>query len=371
MLVPHSQPSVPTLVHCRRALKAARKRYSGAGAQGKRQLVTTGLVHMQSASSVSTGASSRVRLVKRSTGLSVGLVAVVVAILGSPAGSVSAADRENAAVQMAGVTVALPGSQAALPITITPTTAAPPKSYIRIRGLPSTVTLTEGHNIAAGVWAVPLISLPNLAVRIPDGLSGKADIRASLVSIDGEVLSEAHTSLVIGSTALLSGPSAAGDATASASGPDSGGGPHGTDAAAGTPPKGSFLSSFPPQTAPATAHAPAATLPHAPKHAIAPPPRDGALPPSANQARALLARGIARLNERDIAGARRFLERAADLGLGEAALRLASTYDPNEMGRHRTPDLPPDVNLARKWYERAKSLGVREAGSRLERLTGR
>ena len=307
------------------------------------------------------------------------LAATMLSILAVPT---EAADREGATVTMAEVTVVLPGAHAALPITVGPPAATPPKSYIRIRGLPTTVTLTEGHNIAAGVWAIPLVSLPSLALRIPKGLSGKADIRASLVTLDGNVLSEARATLVIGPPALLAAPGEAGPTSdagdkapappaatgldATPAHPDSGGGLRGA-AVAGhaatpteTPPAaGGFLSSFPAQTAPATTHPP--HVPH----------RDAELPPSANQARALLARGIKLIGERDIAGARRFFERACDLGLGEAAMHLAATYDPHELARQRGPGPPPDPKLARKWYERALALGVREAGLRLERLAAR
>lgn len=310
-----------------------------------------------------------------------GLLAIAMAAVMILITPVLARDRDGttATVTMAGVTIAVPGAEAALAITVAPPSATPPKSYVRIRGLPSTATLTEGHNVAAGVWAVPLSGLPNLAVRVPKGLSGKADIRASLVTLDGNVLSEARATLVIGPPALLAAPgetvsppdaadrpspsATAAAVDAALAHPDSGGGLHGAapGAATGTPsgaaPK-TGISSFPPQTAPTRSHP-------EPSHS------GGELPPSANQARALMARGIGRMNERDVAGARRFFERSADLGLGEAAMRLAATYDPHEVTRQREPGPPPDPKLARKWYERALALGVREAGARLNRLAAR
>lgn len=330
-----------------------------------------------------TGPSSAKRAASRRHGcigllslLAVALAAVM--MLTTPAG---ADDRASAtvAVTMAEVTVAAPGAQAALAITVAPAAGAPPKSYIRIRGLPAAATLTEGHNVAAGVWAVPLAGLPNLAVRVPKGLTGKADLRASLVTLDGNVLSEARATLVIGPTGLLA-PSSAAEAPTGPTGstspaaatagadaapahPDSGGGHHGatpdaSPVAPSEPLSKTGISSFPPQTGPTRSHS-------------APPRPAPDLPPSANQARQLLARGIELMSARDVAGARRFFERSADLGLGEAAMRLAATYDPHEVARQRGPAPPPDPKLARKWYERALALGVREAGSRLNRLAAR
>ena len=45
----------------------------------------------------------------------------------------------------------------------------PRNIYLRLRGLPQTVALTEGHAIAPGVWAVPLSVLPALATMVPIG----------------------------------------------------------------------------------------------------------------------------------------------------------------------------------------------------------
>ena len=66
--------------------------------------------------------------------------------------------------------------------------------------------------------------------------------------------------------------------------------------------------------------------------------------------------------------ARLFYERAVDLGLAEAAMALAATYDPAELGPGRSPGVHPDVKEAKRWYERAKALGAPEAGNRLQRL---
>jgi TPR repeat protein len=56
--------------------------------------------------------------------------------------------------------------------------------------------------------------------------------------------------------------------------------------------------------------------------------------------------------------------------LAAAALRLAATYDPVELPRLKVHGVVADLALARKWYERARDLGAPEAASHLARLGG-
>jgi hypothetical protein len=79
---------------------------------------------------------------------------------------------------------------------------------------------------------------------------------------------------------------------------------------------------------------------------------------------ALLKRGENFIRSGDLASARLVLQRAAEAGDMHAALTLAATFDPNQLGR----DLPADVVKARFWYERAEQLGSTEALRRLEQL---
>lgn len=84
-----------------------------------------------------------------------------------------------------------------------------------------------------------------------------------------------------------------------------------------------------------------------------------------NRGRELLATG-------DIAAARVSLLRAAEAGNSEAALMLASTFDPvalENIGIYGM--VAADISLARTWYEKAKEFGSQEASRRLRRLEGR
>src|SRR5262249_24625659 len=98
--------------------------------------------------------------------------------------------------------LAAPASEILLGIQITPPEAAPGNSFVRMRGLPPSVSLTEGHAIAPGSWAVPLFALPNLKANVPAGASGRAEFVVSLVAADGTVIAEAKSALVIGPPAM-------------------------------------------------------------------------------------------------------------------------------------------------------------------------
>ena len=70
----------------------------------------------------------------------------------------------------------------------------------------------------------------------------------------------------------------------------------------------------------------------------------------------------------DLVAARLVLERAAQASDAEAALALAATYDPVILKELNVQGLAADAALARRWYEKAKELGSAEAPRRLELL---
>jgi curved DNA-binding protein CbpA len=85
------------------------------------------------------------------------------------------------------------------------------------------------------------------------------------------------------------------------------------------------------------------------------------------QAVRMLNKGQQFLAQGNIAIARAYFARAAELGSPVAALRLAETHDPHEPG-HLVYGLRRDPSEARKWYERAVELGVSEAKGKLRQL---
>lgn len=82
----------------------------------------------------------------------------------------------------------------------------------------------------------------------------------------------------------------------------------------------------------------------------------------------LLRRGRDMLKLGDISGARLVLRRAAEAGSPDAALMLASTFDPIVLRELGALGFASDLNQALSWYEQALALGSSEAKPRLDRL---
>jgi hypothetical protein len=213
--------------------------------------------------------------------------------------------------------VAAPSSQMPLQIEVAPSEAIPRKSFLRVRGLPPTASLSEGHSIAPGAWAVPLNGLPRLILNLPAAVSGKSELIITLVGEDGAVLAESQVSLVIQ--------------------------PGGQPAESGK------------AAAPAKLNRPEPP-------ALTPADREAA--------EKLLARGERDLEQGNVAQARQFFLRAAQAGLARAALLLASTYDPRQLARMGAVGVQANVAEARKWYSRAAELGEPEGAERLATLGG-
>jgi hypothetical protein len=200
-------------------------------------------------------------------------------------------------VAVARTITAEPSKRASLPIRVG---QAPPTSFVRLRGLPPTVALSEGHAIAPGTWAVPLNALPDLTMAVPAAAKGSAEVTVALVGSDGSVLGEARFTLVI-SAPSLAPPSSSSDR---------------------------------------------------------------------QRAMQYLQKGKDQLAQGLVAPARQLYERAADLGLAEAAMALAATYDPAELKGPLLRGVRPEPKEARRWYERARALGAPDAERRLQRLGG-
>src|SRR5262245_7683548 len=242
-----------------------------------------------------------------------------------PAGQL--AQRAEPKISIPSPIVAAPASQVSLTIDVVPREALPIAGFIRVRGLPQFVSISDSHAIGPGSWAVPLYALPVLKVSIPEAISGRTDFEVALVSADGSILAEARTSLVVAP-------------------------PPGLDAARRT------------------------ALVPAPAAAVQPPPASKANPGAAplepsfdkKGAQELVAQGERYLAQGKVGGARLFFRQAADAGYALAAMRLAATYDPAELSILKVQGIAPDPLEARKWYERARELGAAEAEERLARL---
>jgi hypothetical protein len=82
----------------------------------------------------------------------------------------------------------------------------------------------------------------------------------------------------------------------------------------------------------------------------------------------LLRRGDFMFNLGDISAARLLFARAAEAGIGLAALKLGDTYNPAVLAERRLRGIKPDPAEAEAWYRRAKALGEAQAGERLKNL---
>ncbi len=282
-----------------------------------------------------------------------------------------------------------------LAIQLTPPDRVPPKSYLQIRGLPEAAVLNEGHSISPGIWAVPLAALPTLTIRVPKEVTGASTVNARLVSLEGSVLAETRTTLVVAASYVLGEKRAGLDAMPRAPRPPPAGLTGGGSAAPAPPPA-------PPQPppAPAVAALPPAAPPAPPRvtpppiaapsrtpPVFAPPPKPAdrvpapaaPAPPAApalapqDRARAekMVETGNRHLGNGNIAAARGFYQRAADAGLADGAVRLGATFDPVELAAMGVQGLDANPAEARKWYELARRLGAGGIEARLSRLGGR
>ena len=117
---------------------------------------------------------------------------------------------------------------------------------------------------------------------------------------------------------------------------------------------------------------------HTPQFAAASPvPTPSAGPQPANgpihrlapdQIASLIRRGDDLIGSGDIAAARLVLRRAAEAGDARAMIKLGATYDPALLSRINNHGVTPDLASARDWYEKAAQLGAPEARRRLEAL---
>jgi hypothetical protein len=279
------------------------------------------------------GASSRWRRV--ATLVSGAVLAMALAIGGAQWSS--AQRRDAPRIVVAPTIVAEPASQAPLIIQVSPLEGLPDNSFLRLRGFPSSVSLTEGHAIAPGAWAIPLLGLASLKAIVPAGVSGRNEISITLVGVDGRTLAESKTALVI---------------------------------AAPTPPE--RVQPEPPRRA-----SPPLAIPGPAARAALPPPAPAADPDISGEERAraerLMAQGAKHLDQGNISAARMFFQRAAEAGLAAAAISMGATYDPSELSRGSSAlaGVAANRNEARRWYELARDLGAPDAEERLGRLGSR
>ena len=127
-----------------------------------------------------------------------GAVAAVVAML-ALIGEADWASAQGGAptIEVANTILAEPATQIPFLMGVGPSRAIRRNSFVRVRGLPPMAALSEGYSIAPGSWSVPLQALSNLKITLPVAAEGRADVVVSLIAVDGSVLAEARTTLVV------------------------------------------------------------------------------------------------------------------------------------------------------------------------------
>jgi hypothetical protein len=84
----------------------------------------------------------------------------------------------------------------------------------------------------------------------------------------------------------------------------------------------------------------------------------------------LIKRGHDFLENGDLVSARLILQRAVEAGSADAALALGATFDPLVIRRLGVIGIEPDIARARQWYQRAAELGSTAASQQLTKLEG-
>jgi TPR repeat protein len=93
-----------------------------------------------------------------------------------------------------------------------------------------------------------------------------------------------------------------------------------------------------------------------------------AMRPDAEEIAALVNRGSDFLKKGDYTSARLLLRRAAAAGSASAAFMLGATFDPLVIQQIGGIGIKPDIALARQWYEKAAELGSDAALQQLAKL---
>jgi hypothetical protein len=215
-----------------------------------------------------------------------------------------------------------------------------------IRGIPSSVSLTEGRLFPSGVWALKVSAAGAARFVTTSDSQEDTPLIVSLVTLEGANLGNATTQLVI---APASPPAAAPTATESAA----------------TSRETRFDA--------ATAMTGAIGPPEKPGRPAAPAEKEQVrvlYPNDIEKILKLMERGDQHLLEGKIPSARRFYQLATEMGWPEGALAIARTYDADHLRRFPIlGGITPDEALAHDWYSRARELSLR-VQMRDRRFTG-
>jgi hypothetical protein len=244
--------------------------------------------------------------------------------------STAAAAEKSVTIKVPAIVQVNAGSETPLPLKLETDAKIPAQAMLLIRGIPSTASLNAGRHFPSGVWAIKLSAAGDLRITTAANIREDAHLILSLVTLEGEYLSNVLSRLVIA------------PASADPSKPDQGK----TVIAAVA-----VEEARPDETAP---------------HGLSTGAAGGQLEPipldreDMEKILKLMQKGDQYLLEGKIVAARRFYEYAADMGWPDGAAAIARTFDPEHLKRFSIlGGIQSDPKLAQEWYEKSRDLASR------------
>lgn len=234
----------------------------------------------------------------------------------------------NISISVPAVVQVESGTEGILPIEIDRMGNAPNQAIVLIKGIPSSVSLTEGRLFPSGVWALKAAANKQIRLMTSTTTVEQTPLSISLVALDGTEVSRAATQLVV----------------APKQPPATGTLPSNTAPVAAIRRNEDIR---PPQDSPGG------------KAAVSPADKRPTLvaPIATEKVLKLMETGDRYLSEGKIAFARRFYQLAAEMGWAEGALAMARTYDQAYLERYPiVGGIEPNKNIAREWYAKEEEL---------------
>jgi len=254
------------------------------------------------------------------------------------------AQSTTVAVETPAVIKIAAGTEAGLPIRLTPDNTVPSQSMVLIRGLPASVRLNHGRNFASGVWAVKPSVLEDLRVVAAPDIREDTHLVVSLVTLEGNYLSNVLARIVIVPPEVSAGT--ASDARQAPGSEDRSDATDVIPTLAIEPDERAAAGARPDDTASLTGEQQADPL--------------DLTDQDVEKILKLMQKGDQYLFEGKIAAARRFYQYVAEMGWPDGAAAIGRTYDPQHLKKFSIlGGIEPDPAKAGQWYAKARELGAR------------
>jgi hypothetical protein len=215
-------------------------------------------------------------------------------------------------------------------------------SFLMFRGLPPEVTLSAGFRLKES-WAVSLRDMDNLFIEAPAQFQGSFKLEILLIK-GRDTPAESRMITVEVVPADIQIPPTASARQQPVPGPQ-------------------VLTAAPRTIEPVERVAPSISR--------AAPATGQSSSVSPQQEEMMMGRATALLASKDIMSARLVLEHLGTNGSAKGALAMGKTFDPAYLQSMDVAGVKPDVAKARQWYKRAADLGETEASARLNALASR